>query len=103
MVSPTEVEGETFTYNIPEPVVIGRNSVNHIVLPAEEVSEFHAFLYQEGGRFYLQDLGSLNGSAITTSAGSMDLDPKEKYELVDGALVEIADSTYTLRFTIQTE
>lgn len=44
--------------------MIGREKTNHIVLVADEVSRHHAKLVGKGGRFFLIDLKSLNGTYV---------------------------------------
>jgi len=45
-------------------VRIGRDSSNAIVVPDETVSRFHAELVMQGGRIFLKDLGSKNGTFL---------------------------------------
>jgi hypothetical protein len=50
-------------------VSIGRTPNNDVVIPHLSVSRFHAFLKPlDGGRFLLQDAGSVNGSAVNGNA-----------------------------------
>lgn len=43
---------------------IGRTEQNTVVLPDDMVSRNHAMIQQEGGHYYLIDLGSRNGSFV---------------------------------------
>ncbi len=43
---------------------IGRHSTNHIVIPENRISRFHAHLYPYYGRFWIRDLGSATGVFI---------------------------------------
>jgi hypothetical protein len=45
-------------------VLIGRLSTADIVLSRDDVSRRHALLWREGGRTYLRDLGSANGTTV---------------------------------------
>jgi type VI secretion system protein ImpI len=46
------------------PVRIGRNEINDIALASHYVSQFHASLEVDGGRVFLTDLGSRNGTHL---------------------------------------
>lgn len=43
---------------------IGRNKANQMVLPSQSVSNFHAKIYFEDGRYMLEDIDSTNGTFI---------------------------------------
>lgn len=45
-------------------VLIGRNTTNHVVLPSQSVSNFHAKIYFEDGRYMIEDLKSTNGTFV---------------------------------------
>lgn len=45
-------------------ITIGRNKSNQMVLPSQSVSNFHAQIYFEDGRYMLEDLNSTNGTFI---------------------------------------
>lgn len=45
-------------------ITIGRNRANHMVLPSQSVSSYHAQIYFEDGRYMLEDLHSTNGTFI---------------------------------------
>ena len=45
-------------------VYIGRGSANNIIIKAAEVSRRHVRLYQQGGEYMIEDLGSTNGTYI---------------------------------------
>jgi len=45
-------------------ISIGRNQVNQMVLPSQSVSNYHAQIYFEDGRYMLKDLKSTNGTFI---------------------------------------
>ena len=48
----------------PRMVTVGRTKNNDIVVADVAISKFHAFFKEEGGRFYLQDAGSRNGTRL---------------------------------------
>lgn len=45
-------------------ISIGRNSANQMVLPSQSVSNYHAKIYFEDGRYMLEDLNSTNGTFV---------------------------------------
>lgn len=45
-------------------ISIGRNKSNQLVLPSQSVSNFHAQIYFEDGRYMLEDLNSTNGTFV---------------------------------------
>jgi hypothetical protein len=47
-----------------EPVVIGRENANDLVLKDPEVSRRHARVIYQGGRYYVEDLNSTNGTFL---------------------------------------
>jgi len=49
----------------PLPFKVGKKAgANHLVLPAKNVSREHFIIFQEGGRFIIQDLDSRNGTYL---------------------------------------
>jgi len=48
------------------PVMIGRGSGNNIVLSADVVSWHHAVVWVEGGKLWIKDLGSTNGTTVAS-------------------------------------
>jgi len=58
-------EGDDQRWVLEKPVTtIGRWSANDIVLPGREVSRRHAQIRREGGRYFLEDCGSKNGTYL---------------------------------------
>ncbi len=45
-------------------LTIGRNKNNQMILPSPSVSNYHAKIYFEDGRYMLEDLNSTNGTFI---------------------------------------
>jgi FHA domain len=48
----------------PSMITVGRTRNNDVVLPDVVVSKFHAFFREEGGKYFLQDAESRNGTLI---------------------------------------
>jgi hypothetical protein len=58
-----ELAGQSITIDNDD-FVMGRGSDCSLTLPERMVSRHHARIYQQGGRYYLQDLGSKNGTHV---------------------------------------
>ena len=52
----TELESELLT--------IGRHIDSHVVLPSASVSSHHATIKRRGGEYFVQDLGTINGTKL---------------------------------------
>src|SRR5262245_64225154 len=63
--------------------------------PASRISRRHARITSRGGQFYIEDLGSANG---TTVNGRTRLKPQEPYPLVNGDVLKIGETT--LKFAV---
>jgi hypothetical protein len=63
--------------------------------PASRISRRHARVTSRGSQFYIEDLGSANG---TTVNGRSRLKPQEPYPLVNGDIVKIGETT--LKFVV---
>jgi pSer/pThr/pTyr-binding forkhead associated (FHA) protein len=55
---------QTFSPPLNEPLLIGRAPGNGLVLESELISWHHAMLWVEGGRLWVKDIGSTNGTFI---------------------------------------
>lgn len=69
------------------PLFIGREKRSAICIPLGAVSRRHAKVYEENGVFYIQDLGSINGTFLN---GKRILDP---VALKEGDRIKIAITT----------
>lgn len=79
--------GREFTFDQPE-VSIGRTSENDVVLVDAGVSRRHAVIRSEGGRYFVQDQGSANGTQING-------EPVVEEELQSGDLLGIGPVVLT--------
>jgi hypothetical protein len=52
------------TYNLGERTTIGREPGNGIAIPEPHVSALHAVVYLSGGSYWIEDLGSTNGTFV---------------------------------------
>lgn len=77
------VEGDLIP--IGNKITIGRNSSNHMVLPSQSVSAYHARIYFEDGRYMLEDLNSTNGTFINGV-------PADKKSLLPGDEIRISQT-----------
>lgn len=58
-----ELAGQRWTIDTDE-FVVGRGSDSNLVLPERQVSRYHIKILRQNGRFFLQDLGSKNGTHL---------------------------------------
>ena len=82
--------GRQYSFDQPE-VAIGRTADNDIVLYDAGVSRKHAIIRDEGGRFFVEDLGSANGTQVNGN-------PAREEELQSGD--EIAVGPVVLSFEV---
>jgi serine phosphatase RsbU (regulator of sigma subunit) len=83
------IRGKTLGPNFPldrEETVLGRDAACDISLDDHEISKRHARIVRKADGFYLEDLGSTNGTRI----GDREL--TEPQRLADGDLIEIGDT-----------
>lgn len=118
------LRGETVAHRhqiTERPVMIGRAPGNDLVLSADQVSWHHAVVWVEGGRLWLKDLGSTNGSflngdrikapTIIPPKAQIRLGPSVQLRVLgqpasDGprnTLLMIEDQTHGLRFPLQSD
>lgn len=72
-----------------ETIAIGRQMRNNdVILKAPSVSRNHAHLEYENGKWYLEDIGSVNGTILNGEK----LEPHEKVQLHNGDLINICNS-----------
>lgn len=75
-------------------IVIGRQENNDLLMPDGSISSRHAAIRADGeGRYYIQDLGSTNGTAVNGKP----LGPEEK-ELLDGDKVKMGRYQFLFLF-----
>lgn len=88
---PREGEKERVKMHGSEEIMMGRSRKNNIcILQDEMVSRTHAKLSVKGGKYYIQDLGSINGTAI--NATIMESHRDVRLRLSDE--VEMGNSTF---------
>jgi len=63
--------------------------------PASRISRRHARITSRGGQFYVEDLGSANGTFVN---GRTRLKPQEPYPLVNGDVLKFGETT--LKFAV---
>ncbi len=63
--------------------------------PASRISRRHARITARGSQFYIEDLGSANGTVIN---GRTRLKPQEPYPLVNGDVLKIGETTLKFVF-----
>jgi pSer/pThr/pTyr-binding forkhead associated (FHA) protein len=86
---------ETIVYDFP--VILGRDPACQAVISAPSVSRRHARIIWENGSYFLEDLGSSNGSAVNgvrVGDGAAQLEP-------GGCAVELGQVTVAIDFALQ--
>ncbi|ARM76052.1 FHA domain-containing protein [Acidianus manzaensis] len=78
-------------FDIFENISIGRSPENVIVIPDPEVSRRHAIISLEGGKLYIEDLNSTNGTYIYD--GKIFNPVKGKIEIQAGSLIKLGNNT----------
>ncbi|HEY5585004.1 MAG TPA: FHA domain-containing protein [Ruminiclostridium sp.] len=69
-------------------ISIGRNKTNQMVLSTQSVSNFHAQIYFEDGRYMLDDLNSTNGTFINgTKVDKKSLQPGDEIRISQTVLI----------------
>ena len=76
-ISKGSLQGREFSFQLPE-IHIGRTPDNDVVLPDAGVSRSHVRISERLGRYFIQDLGSANGTLVNDSPLT------EERELADG-------------------
>jgi hypothetical protein len=85
-----KADGSTVDIPIPpdEPVTLGRDAGNMVVLQSTFVSKRHATVGIEGGQFIVRDLKSANGTRVNGEAATLT-------PLSPGDVIEVGDQTMT--------
>ena len=71
---------------------LGRTADNDVVIKDASASRSHARVFEKGGRFFLEDLGSANGTKVNNAP----LKPKAPKEVKPGDTIAIGDWAFTL-------
>jgi Nif-specific regulatory protein len=87
-------QGSPLVYDLhPErPVLLGRNRNNTIILADEHASRWHAEIVPQNGRWYLRDIGTLNGTRLNGER------IQQPVPLESGHVITIGNTR--LRFTV---
>ena len=85
-----KADGSTVDIPIPpdEPVTLGRDASNMVVLQSTFVSKRHATVGIEGGQFIVRDLKSANGTRVNGETATLT-------PLSPGDVLEVGDQTLT--------
>lgn len=73
-------------------VSIGRSEDSDVTIDEAEVSRLHAVLSRRGGRFWLTDLGSVNGTSVNGARAGA-----EPIEVGAGDMLTFGPTTFALR------
>lgn len=71
-------------------ISIGRDASNMLVVNDPEVSRRHARIYRQGGQYFIEDLGSTNGTAVNGAR------LEAAYALRGGELITLGENTHLL-------
>ncbi len=71
---------------------LGRTADNDVVIKDASASRSHARVFERGGKYFLEDVGSANGTKVNGAA----LKPKAPRELKPGDKISIGDWAFTL-------
>jgi hypothetical protein len=72
-------------------LIIGRSNECDVAIPHGPVSRRHALLWREGGRLWLEDLGSANGTAVNGTP------IRDAFEVFDADVIAFAESSHLMR------
>jgi hypothetical protein len=78
------------SFSLSERITIGREPGNGIAIPEPYVSARHAVIYQSGGSYWVEDLGSTNGTYVNG------LPVKEPTLLTSGDDIYVGKVTFRL-------
>src|SRR4051812_11385081 len=68
-----------------EQAILGRNSFCEIVIPVQSISRQHARIVREDDRYFLEDMGSLNGTFVNGHriSGRVELADNDRIDLYE--------------------
>jgi len=90
----TDKEPKEYSLNFSQDVItIGRQEVNEIPLPSQNISRKHAMIVEQENDFYLVDLESAHGTILNNKP----LKPKEKNLIRDGDIIKIENFELTFK------
>ncbi|MDX2008830.1 MAG: FHA domain-containing protein [Myxococcaceae bacterium] len=78
--------GESYTFA--EEAKLGRTADNDVVVKDQAASRSHARVYEDGGKYFVEDLGSANGTRLNASP------IKQPKELKSGDSIVIGDTVF---------
>ena len=93
-----DVEGKAYKAGASGRLTFGRDSGNTAVIasPDKQISSKHCVLYREGGKLYLMDVGSTNGTFFTADQR---LKPNTPYRIRKGQAFFLCSPKYTFIVT----
>ena len=74
---------DTYQFTAKNKIFLGRHPKCHLHLDNFSISNKHAAIYTEDGKFYIEDLGSTNGTIMNNKLIT-------KHLLIDGEIIEIS-------------
>lgn len=73
---------------------LGRTQDNDVVVKDQAASRSHARVFEKGGRYFVEDLGSANGTRLNSAA------VKQAKELKNGDAIIIGDTVFTFALAL---
>lgn len=73
-----------------QPAIIGRSSTNSVAIRSHQASRRHAEIRWDGGKWWIRDLGSRNGTRVGGIPLEQTVGGRSARQLVDGDQIEIA-------------
>ncbi|HIC99132.1 MAG TPA: FHA domain-containing protein [Pyrodictiaceae archaeon] len=83
-------------------ITVGRSPENVVCIPDPYISRFHAKIVYEDGKFYIEDVGSTNGTYIYRQDKSVfeKIEPNTRTEIENGALIRLGLTTI-VKFVVE--
>jgi len=81
-------------YSFTDEARLGRTADNDVVVKDQAASRSHARVFEKGGRYFVEDLGSANGTRLNKGV------VKQAKELKDGDSIIIGDTVFTFELNL---
>jgi len=83
-------------------ITVGRSPENVVCIPDSYISRFHAKIVYENGKFYIEDVGSTNGTYIYKQDKGVfeKIEPNTRAEIGNGTLIRLGLTTI-VKFVVE--
>lgn len=100
----SELKGKEYDllFNLFPTITVGRSPENVVCIPDPYISRFHAKIVYENGKFYIEDVGSTNGTYIYKQDKGVfeKIEPNTRTEIENGALIRLGLTTI-VKFVVE--